>query len=360
MDAGADLSTVIVDPPSDAALPVDLAGPIDFGTINTCTDDCPDLVLDQQLLASQVVIEWRAFPDPTTIPQGMPHVGADCSVAEHTVGAPGVRRLLRFSTGVTNVGAGDLLLGDPSDPAKAHFFEYAPCHGHYHFSGFANYRLLAADNSIALDGHKQAFCIEDNIDKLGVDPDPALPTTCSSPGLHRGWSDVYYNHTEANWIDITGLAAGTYTLVVTLNDQRAIAESDYTNNAGQVQVTIVDDPTPKICPSDTEALFRCSGAGNNMMTRCYAGIRDTETCINGTMCTQPLEISHQSHCGVGGAGSISKACPSNISSTPFCDMVLDPMTGTMKSVRKWCVNGIIETEYCGTACVVTAGSAVCQ
>ncbi|MEO6952075.1 MAG: lysyl oxidase family protein [Polyangia bacterium] len=363
-DAGVQDASVVLDSGTeDASVPDDAgfdAGSPDFGTINTCTTDCPDLVIDSSLLTTSVVIETREFSDPAHFDQDMPHTGSDCSVAEGSVGAAGVRRLLRFSTGVTNIGAGDLLLGSPSDPKNTHFFVYAPCHGHYHFIGFANYRLLNTDGSIALDGHKQAFCIEDNIDKLGVEPNPSPPTNCDSPGLHRGWSDVYTNHTEANWIDITGLAAGTYTLVVTLNDQHVIVESDYTNNAAQVQVTITDNTNPEICPSDTEALLRCPMSMSTTITRCYSGRRDTETCKTGTTCTQPDEIAHQAHCGVGGTGSLATTCPSDVSSTPFCTQVADPMTGAMKSVREVCNAGVTTIEYCGTMCVVGSAGAVCQ
>ena len=356
----------------DSALPVPLdggvvadagsdAGPIDFGTINTCTTACPDLVIDSSLLSTSVVIESREFFDPASFDQTMPHTGSDCSVAEGSVSAAGVRRLLRFSTGATNIGLGDLLLGSPTDPKNAPFFEYAPCHGHYHFSGFANYRLLKPDGTIAVNGHKQAFCIEDNVDKLGVEPNPMPPTNCDSPGLHRGWSDVYTNHTEANWIDITGLPAGTYTLLVTLNDEHVIVESDYTNNAAQVQVTIVDDTTPELGPADTEALLRCPSSMSTTITRCYKGRRDTETCKPSTTCVQPPEISHQAHCGVGGTGSLSTVCPQGIGSTPFCAMVADPLTSTMKSVREFCSAGVTTIEYCGTKCVPGGSSgAVCQ
>jgi hypothetical protein len=340
---------------------------IDLGTINHCDPavDCPDLVLDSALLSASVVIESREFADPTQFPQNMPHTGSDCSVAEGSVGAAGVRRLLRFSTGATNDGLGDLLLGSPTDPQNAGFFVYAPCHGHYHFSGFANYKLLAQDGTVALNGHKQAFCIEDNVDKTGVEPNPMPPTNCESPGLHRGWSDVYTNHTEANWIDITGLAAGTYTLVVTLNDEHIIVESDYTNNAAQVQITIQDDPTPEICPSDTEALLRCVGESDpgtfaTPMTRCYSGVRNTETCTSPGECTQPSEIAHQSHCGDGSSTSVSTTCPSNVSTTPYCTTATDPMTGATKSVRMWCANGVVNTEYCGVMCTTGTSGAVCQ
>ena len=38
---------------------------------------------------------------------------------------------------------------------------FSPCHGHYHFSGFATYSLLDKDNKEVLKGRKQAYCMED-------------------------------------------------------------------------------------------------------------------------------------------------------------------------------------------------------
>jgi len=223
---------------------------------------------------------------------------------------------------------------------------------------------------VALNGHKQAFCIEDNtysatVDPNGGVPSPNPPTNCESPGLHRGWSDVYTNHTEANWIDITGLAAGTYTLVVTLNDEHIIVESDYGNNAATTQVTIADDPNPEICPADTEALLRCvgedePGIAGDQMTRCYAGVRNTYTCTTAGTCTQPDEISHQAHCGDGSATSTSSTCPMDVSMTPYCTTTTDPLSGATKSVRMYCAGGIVYTEYCGTQCVTGGTGATCQ
>src|SRR6266496_4865139 len=90
-------------------------------------------------------------------------VAGDCELEEGTVGGTGYRRLLRFDTVVMNMGDADLLVGSPTDPNNpyASWFELAPCHRHYHIRGFSNYVLLNLDRTVAAQGHKQAFCLED-------------------------------------------------------------------------------------------------------------------------------------------------------------------------------------------------------
>src|SRR5437762_13829067 len=108
----------------------------------------PDLSPDPKRFASQMEIVDRLFQD------------GDCELVEGSVGGVGYRRLLRFDTVLINSGNGDLKVGSPTDPANPYFpvFEFSPCHGHYHISGFSNYQLLNLDRTIAALGHQQAFC----------------------------------------------------------------------------------------------------------------------------------------------------------------------------------------------------------
>ena len=104
---------------------------------------CQDLALDVGMLASSVVIETRDIA-PTS-----------CSVAEGTILASGRRRLLRFTTYVTNVGTADLFSGDPRSNMTA--FVYASCHGHYHFKDYADYALKKVDGTVAVMGTEAIF-----------------------------------------------------------------------------------------------------------------------------------------------------------------------------------------------------------
>jgi len=50
-------------------------------------------------------------------------------------------------------------------------------------------------------------------------------------GLSVGWSDIYQRWFDCQWIDITGIANGTYLLQVEVNANHAILESNYDNNS---------------------------------------------------------------------------------------------------------------------------------
>ena len=260
---------------------------------------CPDLKLDTPTLKSSIVIETREVADDA------------CSVAEGTILASGKRRLLRFTTFVTNIGTKDLFLGDPSK-GNARFFEFATCHGHYHFKGYADYELKAADGTQAAKGHKESFCIEDNVQGNGKSlvprppqrpfgsppvPDtwtPKMQTNCHHPGLHRGWADGYVNTTEGNWIDITDVPPGDYVLSVTVNPEGMIAELRFDNNHADVPVHIPDESADgNVCTADTDAIFRCIDHGARR-TKCYRGVTTTETCA--TQCVQVEEIAHPAQC----------------------------------------------------------------
>ena len=78
--------------------------------------------------------------------------GRSCSMVEHCIAAPGLRRLLRFSVGVLNQGAADVALPDPTQHPLSFFF--STCHQHYHYNHFAEYSLIR-NNSVQLVGHKQ-------------------------------------------------------------------------------------------------------------------------------------------------------------------------------------------------------------
>lgn len=181
----------------------------------------PDLTIDAGALSGSMTIEERAFG------------GGSCAVAERCVGEPGIRKLLRFSTRTPNIGTGDLYLGNPQQGGG---FEYSACHAHYHFTGYARYRLLGGGGQIVAAGHKQAFCL------LDLDPNSAGAGPpkyhCMNQGISAGWADVYDRYLDCQWVDITGVPSGTYTLEVAINPGGSFAESNYGNNVARVPVTI--------------------------------------------------------------------------------------------------------------------------
>jgi hypothetical protein len=226
-----------------------------------CVDgDCPlpDLTIDAKYLAGSVTEETGVFD------------AGDCEIVEGCIAAPGSRRLLRFSLRTPNIGEGNLHFGMPGD---SDLFVFSECHRHYHFSGYAQYSLLDSKGVEVGTGHKQAFCLLD-YDPLSADaPDPLYD--CSYQGIQAGWSDIYEYYLPCQWVDITGVAPGDYTLRATVNFEHLIAESDYTNDQVEIPVTLG--------------------------TTCPAGCRafDAGCCIDGDPCGQADDGS----CDCGGGST---------------------------------------------------------
>jgi hypothetical protein len=148
----------------------------------------------------------------------------DCAVVEGAIAEPGRRRLLRFDTVVVNRGGEDLVVGDPADPEPpftAGDFEFSPCHGHYHFLGFAEYELRDRHDRPVGFGHKQSFCITDSRRYAGARP---RRFDCEFQGITVGWGDRYGFDVDGQWVDVTGLPAGDYSLIVTVNPERRLPE----------------------------------------------------------------------------------------------------------------------------------------
>jgi len=175
--------------------------------------------------------------------------------AEACIGAPGTRRLLHFGVETPNIGDGDLVLGEP-DPGNP-LFQFSECHHHYHFLGYAEYRLVDDAGGRVATGRKQAFCLLDTsryVDDPGV---PAAPKyRCNSQGIQRGWSDVYHAALPCQFIDITDVPDGAYTLEIELNADRTVAERDFANNLASIPVDLgaPELATPlEACPDGADA-----------------------------------------------------------------------------------------------------------
>lgn len=186
----------------------------------------PDLVLNQELLGADVwfdEIEVDAF---------------SCAFLEGCVDGVGRRRIMRFAVATGNVGAEDLVLGDISQLTNE--AEYSPCHKHYHYTDYADYRLLQGD-AVVRRGHKQAFCLMDTRPMNGVDRDAIGARAlynCRFQGISAGWEDVYGSALDCQWIDITDLSAGTYQLAVEINPLGVLKEHRDDNNDGEISVNV--------------------------------------------------------------------------------------------------------------------------
>ena len=132
------------------------------------------------------------------------------------------RHLLRFSSLTMNLGRADFL---PN--ALPHEWQWHKCHRHYHsFEAFINYDILDLLGNKVAEGHKASFCLEDTICLPGA----WLSYTCNKQGISVNCGDRYGRLLDCQWIDITGLAPGTYVLRQVVNPHRESIESDYLNN----------------------------------------------------------------------------------------------------------------------------------
>jgi len=193
----------------------------------------PDLTPDPKRFVSQMEIVDRLFQ------------AGDCELEEGSVGGTGYRRLLRFDTVLINSGNGDLLVGSPTDPNNPYVqqgvFVFSPCHHHYHIRGFSNYQLLNLDGTVAAQGHKQAFCLED-LFKYSNDS-KSNGYTCASQGITSGWADWYFKQLSGQWIDITGVPEGDYIVHVEINAAGTFLEGE--NRYPNVIETTIHVPNPR-------------------------------------------------------------------------------------------------------------------
>lgn len=183
------------------------------------------------------LIVWGPAASPTITTTTF--AANNCQVLEGCV-AVGTRKLLRFTMETRNIGSGDLVIGNP---ANHPLYQFATCHGHYHFESFAQYTLLDTNyNPVLLGqnvviGRKVGFCIED-VARWS----PTAPATskynCSNNGLQAGWSDVYSQNLDCQFVDITGVPSGNYYLQMTVNPDALLTEANLGNNTVLVPVNI--------------------------------------------------------------------------------------------------------------------------
>lgn len=233
-----------------------------------CPDErgCPDLTVDFAQMGA-------AYPQQRTFS------ATHCAVEEGAV-QPGTRDLWLFSSTINNMGEGDLSLGKP--PEHPEWYEYSPCHGHYHFKGFAAYRLWTVEGFLEWDalrraephkpasqvfaenphllaevrsGHKQGVCPGDIYPATpgsgGVPraiPDPLPKYTWCWPvgvgpeeaGISRGWADLYNAGIDGQWVDVTGIPEGTLMILEDeVNPEHLVEEMDLANNRAFLPLVVV-------------------------------------------------------------------------------------------------------------------------
>lgn len=191
-----------------------------------CRWDMPDLVLDHIELMRTAHLEDR------------PLAWLNCAMEENCVASKAyevernygtgleTRRLLRFTASVLNAGTADFR---PSLPK--HEWEWHMCHMHYHsMEVFATFDVIDSSGNKVAEGHKASFCLEDNLCMPGVQPRYKC-LNYGDQGISVNCTDIYKYNIDCQWVDISELEPGHYTLKVAVNPEYKVGEISYDNNA---------------------------------------------------------------------------------------------------------------------------------
>lgn len=125
-------------------------------------------------------------------------------------------------------------------------------HKHWHFTDFAQYRLLGADKKLVVKSGKEAFClantdhVDDTIPNAKWRPgNTDLSTSCGANTavavrevLDIGGGDTYTQARPGQSFDVTDLPNGTYYIEVLANPAKVLSELSTTNNSSLRQVIL--------------------------------------------------------------------------------------------------------------------------
>ncbi|BCB89994.1 hypothetical protein Psuf_073070 [Phytohabitans suffuscus] len=129
-------------------------------------------------------------------------------------------------------------------------------HHHWHFTDFAQYRLLDADKKVAVRSGKEAFCLA-NTDAIDYTLPHAnwqpvntdLSTWCGNASalavrqaLDVGNGDTYHQDLPGQSFDITDLPNGTYHIEIVANPNHALHERTTANNTALREIVIGGTP----------------------------------------------------------------------------------------------------------------------
>ncbi|MDO8367711.1 MAG: lysyl oxidase family protein [Saprospiraceae bacterium] len=216
--------------------------------------DCPiapDLVVKQDVLLNTIEFVDMYNADP-------------CLIEAGCMRGLGTRYVIRFATQFNNEGDADYWIGKPpediNEPSTQFVFD--PCHQHWHYMGYADYILYNSEGYRIPIGSKTGFCVLDAF-CFGIDQ----KFNCINMGISAGCGDGYPKETPCQWIDITDIPAGDYTMVVRINwdkspDKLGRVEKTYDNNWAQACFTLsYDGNTPDVLfnPDSCQQFTDCNG-----------------------------------------------------------------------------------------------------
>lgn len=183
----------------------------------------PDLAVDKNYLESSMYMDNF-------------HNTGNCEVDEGCVLGYGVRKLLKYGVQIWNYGQQPYYVGDQNSNPSA--FEFAPCHGHYHYKGFAESYLYNSSFQQVDFARKTSYAI------INMQCLPGY--SAGGPALAPGCSDIYSAGYSCQWVDVTNLDTGFYYLVLKVNsghfpDYLGRSEYIFHNNSTLVCFDLTED-----------------------------------------------------------------------------------------------------------------------
>lgn len=224
-------------------------------------------------LVAAVLTAGMLIPAPVAavVPEGalLPDLGMAPLTNFRIERKPRGERWLRFSTVIVNVGAGPFEVhGSPdglggwdvdqriwdgswwtSHPTAADMYWSGDGHNHMHVWELQEYVLVSQNGPERRYGEKDGFCFWDNYRyNLTLPGAPANPVYTGSNscqhdgtvvmGLSVGWGDEYPYYLVDQYINISGLPAGEYTVTATADWADWFVEANNANNSTTARIRL--------------------------------------------------------------------------------------------------------------------------
>ena len=182
------------------------------------------------------------------------------------VAVEGGKRILRFSTTVTNAGDGPMEIEGALNRAtggaiatqiltfasgeqeirSAGAFHVDNQHRHWHLDNFALFELrslnMAGNEGVTASQSKITFCLIDEFvieqDEHHAPPPEFLTCEWSRQGISRGWSETYAAGLPGQSLDIANVPDGEYTLRTTIDPDNRLLESNEANNVFVIHIAL--------------------------------------------------------------------------------------------------------------------------
>jgi hypothetical protein len=184
----------------------------------------PDLTVDEPALKRSLFVDNVVFaPDA-------------CEIAKGCVGGPGARRLLRFATSVANFGGAPAII--PGVDTAPELYHLNACEDEFEFEldGFSQFDLIDPTGATTTVGRKQSIFLVD----FASNCINAGPSTDYLPdqGVTPGWGDVYDASTRCQWLDVTDVPDGRYTLRISIDVNRLIDQDDVLPDTASIDIEL--------------------------------------------------------------------------------------------------------------------------